>query len=153
DRLLKITKDVGLHPAMGDAARLWERDRLAIVQGVSYPNPSRSHFRSLAVWQSANVDLLRVKEGAGGAGAEDNAVFGWLGQALDGGRGPADGAPAAVYVGTGTPPVALRSRRCTTSAMTRPEDSVLTLPGEARPDAVAPDPGRADDLATFVRRS
>src|SRR5262250_832684 len=56
-RLLKINKDVGLHPAMGDAARLLEGGRLAIVQGVGYPNPSRSHFKSMAIWHSANVNL------------------------------------------------------------------------------------------------
>src|SRR5207244_6085608 len=44
-RLHKITKEVGLHPAMGDAAKLLESGRLAIVQGVGSPNPSRSHFK------------------------------------------------------------------------------------------------------------
>jgi uncharacterized protein (DUF1501 family) len=39
DRLFKINKEVGLHPAMGDAAKLLESQRLAIVQGVGYPNP------------------------------------------------------------------------------------------------------------------
>src|ERR1700758_1713662 len=52
-RLFKITKEVGLHPAMGGAAKLLESGRLAVVQGVSYPNPSRSHFRSMTIWQSA----------------------------------------------------------------------------------------------------
>src|SRR5438552_9889530 len=57
ERLHKIIKEVGLHPAMGDAAKLIESGRLAIVQGVGYPNPSRSHFRSMAIWHSAKVDL------------------------------------------------------------------------------------------------
>src|SRR5437870_554453 len=52
DRLHKITKEVGLHPAMADAARLLESGRLAVVQGVGYPNPSRSHFRSMTIWHS-----------------------------------------------------------------------------------------------------
>src|SRR5205823_1926251 len=38
DRLHKIDKEVGLHPAMADAAKLLESGRLAVVQGVSYPN-------------------------------------------------------------------------------------------------------------------
>src|SRR4051794_22877933 len=54
--LHKITKEVGLHPAMGEAAKLLESGRLAIVQGVGYPNPSRSHFKSMAIWHSANVN-------------------------------------------------------------------------------------------------
>src|SRR5437660_12912580 len=57
ERLLKITKEAGLHPAMGAAAKLLESGRLAIVQGVGYPNPNRSHFKSMAIWHTANVKL------------------------------------------------------------------------------------------------
>src|SRR5262249_5261440 len=88
DRLLKVGPEVGLHPAFRDAATLLEDGRLAIVQGIGYPNPSRSHFRSMTIWQSAKVDLPRFKEDV--VAAEDKAVYGWLGQALDGSRGPAD---------------------------------------------------------------
>jgi uncharacterized protein (DUF1501 family) len=149
DRLHKVTKEVGLHPAMGDAASLLEGGRLAIVQGVSYPNPSRSHFKSMAIWQSANVNLPRTAIDV--VTAEDQAALGWIGQALDEGRRPEDGAPAAVFVGEGTPPVALRSRRSTASTIARPEDSVLTLPGQARLDPSGAEGG--PDLAAFVRRS
>src|SRR5262245_40872560 len=41
----KLTPEIGLHPAMGAMAKLLEKGRLAIVQGVGYPNPDRSHFR------------------------------------------------------------------------------------------------------------
>src|SRR5262245_40958831 len=92
DRLHKIDKEVGLHPAMGDAARLLEGGRLAIVQGVGYPNPTRSHFESMAVWHSANINLSR-------AGDDAKAAFGWIGQALDEGRPPTNGSPAAQFVG------------------------------------------------------
>jgi uncharacterized protein (DUF1501 family) len=149
DRLHKITQEVGLHPAMGGASKLVEDGRLAVVQGVGYPNPSRSHFKSMAIWQSANVNLPRTA--ADVATAEDKAVYGWIGQALDEGRKPADGAAAAVFVGSGSLPAALRSRRSVASAITRPEDSVLTLKTGAGPAASAP--GRGDDLAAFVRRS
>ena len=56
DRLLKVSDGVGLHPAMGGAAKLLESGRLAIVQGVGYPNPDRSHFASMAIWQTARFD-------------------------------------------------------------------------------------------------
>jgi uncharacterized protein (DUF1501 family) len=149
DELFKINSEVGLHPAMGDAAKLLESGRLAIVQGVGYPNPSRSHFRSMTIWQSAKVDLPRFKEDI--VVDEDKTVHGWIGQALDGDRGPVDGSPTAVFIGGETPPVALRSRRSRTSTMTRPEDSVLTLPGNPRFDLSAPE--GAGELAAFVRRS
>jgi len=149
ERLFKINNEVGLHPEMGGTAKLLESGRLAIVQGVGYPNPSRSHFRSMTIWQSAKVDLPRFKEDI--VVEEDKAVYGWIGQALDEGRRPADGSPSAVFVGDGTPPLAFRSHRCTTSTMTRPEDSVLTLPEEAPLDSSQSKSGT--DLAAFVRRS
>jgi uncharacterized protein (DUF1501 family) len=54
--VLKIDDCVGLHPALGGLAGLLERRELAIVQSVGYPNPTRSHFRSMATWQTARVD-------------------------------------------------------------------------------------------------
>jgi uncharacterized protein (DUF1501 family) len=132
---------------MGDAAKLLESGRLAIVQGVGYPNPTRSHFKSTTIWQSANVSLPRRDA----ADVESEAVYGWIGQALDEDRKPADGAPAAQFIGSGAMPVALRSRRSVASAVARPEDSVLALKGSAR--AVATEVGRGGDLAAFVRRS
>jgi uncharacterized protein (DUF1501 family) len=149
DRLHKINKELGLHPAMGDAAKLLESGRLAIVQGVGYPNPSRSHFRSMTIWHSARVNLPRFKEDL--VVAEDRAEYGWIGRALDEGGKPADGSPGAVFVGTDAMPVALRSRRSTASALTRPEDSVLTLGADAKSALAGPSDGQ--DLAAFVRRS
>src|SRR5262249_15294855 len=90
--LHKVTAEAGLHPAMGDAAKLLEAGRLAIVQGVGYPNPSRSHFDSMAVWQTA-----RLKP--------NDASLGWIGQALDGSRIPADDGPAAQFFGGGSMPL------------------------------------------------
>lgn len=148
DRLFKITKQVGLHPAMGGAAKLFESERFAIVQGVSYPNPNRSHFKSMAIWQSANVALPRedVED------AQTKAKLGWIGQALDEGGKPADGAAGAMFVGSGAMPAALRSRRSAAVAMTRPEDSVLTMMNKPR-SAALDEANRPGDLASFVRRS
>ncbi len=70
-RLLKISDRVALHPALGDAVKLLESKRLAIVQGVGYPNPNRSHARSMAIWQTARFD------------PEEHKGYGWLGRALD----------------------------------------------------------------------
>jgi uncharacterized protein (DUF1501 family) len=148
DRLHKITREIGLHPAMGEAAKLLEGGRLAIVQGVGYPNPSRSHFKSMAIWQSGNVQLPRKDD----ADAQSKAVYGWIGQALDQGRKPADGAPAAQFVGSGSMPLAFRSRRSVASAITRPEDAVLALKGGVHSVAGA-GAGSSGDLAAFVRRS
>jgi RNA polymerase sigma factor (sigma-70 family) len=112
---------------------------LAIVQGgVGYPNPNRSHFESMTIWQTAR---LRREERQG---------LGWLGRALDASPAGA-GVPWAVFVGGGQLPQALRGRRATASALTRPEDLALSPTVRARPLTSAAPP--ADDLAEFVRRS
>ena len=43
--LVKVNDSVGLHPSLKPLAGLLEKGRLAVVPGVSYPNPNRSHFR------------------------------------------------------------------------------------------------------------
>jgi uncharacterized protein (DUF1501 family) len=48
--------------------KLWDEDKLAIVRGVGYPNPDRSHFSSMAIWQSAMLNANRT---------------GWLGRWVD----------------------------------------------------------------------
>jgi uncharacterized protein (DUF1501 family) len=147
DRLHKITKEVGLHPAMGDAAKLLESGRLAIVQGVSYPNPNRSHFKSMAIWQTAKVNLPKENR----LDVQTNASLGWIGQALDEGRKPADGSPAAQFVGSGSLPLALRSRRSVASAIARPEEAILALKEGA--SAAKMEREHGGDLAEFIRRS
>ena len=139
DRLLKVADGVALHPAMGGAAKLLESGRLAIVQGVGYPNPNRSHFASMAIWQTARFDI------------EEQAGLGWLGQGLDA-LGEKAGQPSALFVGSGTPPVALRGRRSATASLERIEDFTLDTaipsgtPLKGGPEA-------QDNLAAFVRRS
>jgi uncharacterized protein (DUF1501 family) len=56
-QLIKVNDSIGLHPSMRDAGKLLDSGRLAIVQGVGYPNPKRSHFESMAIWQSARIDF------------------------------------------------------------------------------------------------
>jgi uncharacterized protein (DUF1501 family) len=139
DQLVKVNDSVGLHPAMGEAGKLLEGGRLAILQAVGYPNPSRSHFESMSVWHTARFD----PEARGG--------LGWIGRALDDDRLPAGGAPGAVFVGGGQLPVALRGRRSVASGLTRPEDFVLAP--EAKPGPAGLGAGPKDELLAFVRRS
>jgi uncharacterized protein (DUF1501 family) len=146
DRLHKITRETGLHPAMSGTAKLLENGRLAIVQGVGYPNPSRSHDKSMAIWHSADVKLARGDV----FDPDSKAALGWIGRALDENPKPADGSAGAVFVGAAGMPAALRSRRSVASAITRPEDSVLTLKDAG---SAAPSPGLGDDLAAFVRQT
>jgi len=134
ERLVKVNDSVGLHPALGEFGKLLEAGKLAVVQGVGYPNPTRSHFRSMAIWHTARLD------------AEEQAGLGWLGRGLD----EAPGA-SSLLVGSGPPPVALRGRRAVASALERIED--FTLAAGADPRKALPRDEPADDLAAFVRRS
>jgi uncharacterized protein (DUF1501 family) len=138
DRLVKINERVGLHPSLADAGKLLDAGQLAIVQGVSYPNPNRSHFRSMAIWHSARLD------------PEEHGGLGWLGRALDEDKKSA-GATASLLIGSGPPPVVLRGRRCVASGMEKPEDFALATGADPRLAIPKNDP--ADDLTGFVQRS
>ena len=136
DKVLKLTDQVGLHPAMRRAAEMVEDGRLAIIQGVGYPNPDRSHFRGMAIWQTAQPDQ---------PGPE---AHGWLGRALDG--TVAANGPSAVFVGDRDLPLALRGRRTVTASFSDPADLELAI--RAAADRAGDSPG-GDDLATFVNRT
>lgn len=52
DKVLKINDELGFHPSCGGLAKLLEAGKLAIVQGVGYPKPNRSHFESMDIWHT-----------------------------------------------------------------------------------------------------
>ncbi|MFN8633497.1 MAG: DUF1501 domain-containing protein [Chloroflexota bacterium] len=63
--VLQLNGQVGLHPSLKAFKRLHDEGKLALIQGVGYPNPNRSHFRSMDIWHTARPDA--------------NADQGWLG--------------------------------------------------------------------------
>ena len=69
-RVLKLNDELGLHPNLTGLKSLYDAGQLSIVQGVGYPNPNRSHFRSTEIWQTA-CDAERVER------------YGWLGRYFD----------------------------------------------------------------------
>jgi uncharacterized protein (DUF1501 family) len=56
--VLKLNDRVGLHPSLKDLHNLWEAGNLAVVQGVGYPNPNRSHFRAMEIWHAGDAGPL-----------------------------------------------------------------------------------------------
>ncbi len=82
EQVLPIGDGLGLHPNLTGLKALWDAKRLAIVRGVGYPNPNRSHFRSMDIWQSAMPD--------------EQVVTGWVGRWLDGQPADADLAAASL---------------------------------------------------------
>ena len=69
DGVVPIGEGLGLHPALAPLAARWDAGEMAIVQNVGYPEPDRSHFRSMAIWHTAQP----------GEAIEE----GWLGRYLD----------------------------------------------------------------------
>jgi len=63
DQVLPLDAHVGLHPALAPIAPLWEARELAIVQGIGYPNPNLSHFRSIEIWDTASRSDEYLAEG------------------------------------------------------------------------------------------
>jgi len=86
----KIDNDLGFHPSLGGFADLLESGNLAIVQGVGYANPNRSHFESMDIWHTAS----RSKK----------EKFGWLGRSL-----PHLKTSKGMFLGAGEGPLALFS--------------------------------------------
>jgi uncharacterized protein (DUF1501 family) len=87
----KINGELALHPVMSGFSKLLEDSKLAIVQGVGYPNPNRSHFESMDIWHRASKSKAER--------------YGWIGRALPKLGGPA----AALHIGGGDGPLALFS--------------------------------------------
>src|SRR5262245_55365472 len=48
--VIRLDDHVGLHSGMQGFRPMWEKGQLAVVQGVGYPNPDRSHFESMDIW-------------------------------------------------------------------------------------------------------
>ena len=54
DQVLQLDDKVGLHPALQALMPLWQKQELAVVQGLGYPQPNLSHFRSIEIWDTAS---------------------------------------------------------------------------------------------------
>jgi uncharacterized protein (DUF1501 family) len=54
DDVLKLNDELGLHPSLKGFKSLFDAGQLGVVQGIGYPNPNRSHFRSTEIWQTAS---------------------------------------------------------------------------------------------------
>lgn len=93
DQVRKIAPGVGLHPALGNLARAFEAGELAIVQGLGYPDPNRSHFRSIEIWET-------------GSEAEDYLDEGWLARAFGRLRRAEDRVADSIVMGRSEGPLA-----------------------------------------------
>ena len=70
ENIIKITDDLGLHPSLKPLQSLYDSGELSVINNVGYPNPVRSHFRSMDIWQS-------------GSSSDEYLQSGWIGRFLD----------------------------------------------------------------------
>ena len=101
DRVLQISETQGFHPQLAPLMDIWKQRQLAIINGVGYPRPNRSHFRSIDIWET-------------GSSSDEYLQNGWLarllphmfgsqtavadGAAIGGGAGPLVGSNLNVVV-------------------------------------------------------
>jgi uncharacterized protein (DUF1501 family) len=83
--VIKLTDGVGLHPNLKNFKALYDSGKLAVIQGVGYPNPNRSHFRSMDIWHSARPETFERS--------------GWLGRYISACQCAQDNALPAISVG------------------------------------------------------
>jgi uncharacterized protein (DUF1501 family) len=105
--VLKIDNYMGMHPNLAPLKEMFDSGRMSIVQGVGYPNPNRSHFRSMDIWQSGDPE-------------QATAANGWIGRFFD---NACPGCDPHVGVSIGdTLPLAMQGRRVTPLSFSGPEN-------------------------------
>ena len=70
DKVLPLNDEIGLNPAMGALRSLYDDGLMTVINNVGYPNPDRSHFRSMDIWQTASDSGQYLSNG-------------WVGRYLD----------------------------------------------------------------------
>ncbi len=87
DQVLQLDPRSGLHPALAPLAPLWQAGELAVVQGLGYPAPNFSHFRSIEIWETASR-------------ADEYLPDGWLARAFAAAPAPAGHIADGVIIGS-----------------------------------------------------
>ena len=70
DKVLTLNDEIGLNPYLKGIKELYDKGEVCLINGVGYPQPNRSHFRSMDIWQS-------------GSSSSEVLNSGWIGRHLD----------------------------------------------------------------------
>lgn len=68
--VIRVTDELGFHPGLAKVKDLYDKGAMAVIQGVGYPNPSRSHFKSMEIWHTADPEGRVIR-------------YGWIGRYFD----------------------------------------------------------------------
>lgn len=144
DDVIRIDDQLGFHPAARGLADLLQAGKLAVVQGVGYPEPNRSHFESMDVWHTCSRK--------GGP-----RTTGWLGRFLDGAGTAAGGDAPAIHVGAEKQPLALAAANVRVPSFASPEAFRLENDdqqlGRLMGDDVTQKPPQPDELLGYLASS
>jgi uncharacterized protein (DUF1501 family) len=119
--VLTLNDHVGLHPSLRGLKNLYDQGHVAVVQGVGYPNPNRSHFESMDIWQTADPSR--------------KIADGWLGRSLNYVK-VNEGRMPAIHVSQRVLPLALRGAPTAVPTVhpDKPLELVLEGNGTAAPE-------------------
>ena len=148
-QVLKIDDYIGFHPSLSGFSELMQQGQLAVLQGIGYPNPDRSHFSSMDIWHTAVRDMEKMRR-----------TTGWVGRYLDKYHATNAGDSAALHLGNDRQPLACVAQRVRVPSVANMDAFKLNVGGEpqlaaiiesaAKVDRVG---GKGDDLLGFLQQS
>ncbi|MGH2457633.1 MAG: DUF1501 domain-containing protein [Chloroflexota bacterium] len=130
EEALPINDDLAFHPNTGPLKDLFDRGKVAVVQGIGYPNSSRSHFRAMDIWHTCQPETISNE--------------GWLGKAIRELDPEKQNVLTGVNVGRGLP------RAMATPGV--PVTSVADLDNVGLMSGIS-DPSQRDEALAFFRRA
>jgi len=89
DSVLRLDDNLGLSPDLAPIKGLWDEGNVALINGIGYPNPNRSHFRSMDIWHTAEPEKVGTE--------------GWLGRAIRDMDPTAENVLTGINIGRGLP--------------------------------------------------
>lgn len=92
DSVIQLSDQLGFNPALESLMPAWQAHELGVILGVGYPNPNRSHFRSIEIWETGSSSGEILKEG-------------WIARLFADSRPPATFAVHGIAIGRGLGPL------------------------------------------------
>ncbi len=129
EQVLPIDDQFGFNPAMAPVKDLYDQGKVAVVNGVGYPNPNRSHFRSMDIWHTCEPDKVGTE--------------GWVGRVIRDLDPRAENVLTGVNFGRGLP------RAMALSGV--PVASVAVLESYGVLTGITGEPQRSEALDVFAR--
>jgi uncharacterized protein (DUF1501 family) len=131
EEVLPLDGQLGLNPGLTGLSALWKEKRLAIVRGVSYPKPDRSHFRSMDIWQTSSPT--------------EPVSTGWIGRWLD---ATGDDPLRAINIGSVLPLLTVGEKQ-TASALAGDSAPVANQVNDTLSALGKPDPDDSPQIAAI----